>query len=171
MQQGHSSNKGIIRFRPNRKIRIEDGSNTGSTPACRRGRSSIASASGFTLAELLIATSILSFALTQILILFMNCMASNEASRNLSTAVTHAEYVLEDVRNTDFSNVAASIANGSFNYADAAAVTAAGLQALKSETITAQSSGTNPLNVTVTVSWQDHGGRSRTRSLQTIIGG
>ncbi len=127
--------------------------------------------SGFTLAELLIATLILSFALTQMLILFMNCVASNEASRNLSTAVTHAEFVLEDVRNTAFSGVAAAIGNGTFNYANAATVTAAGLQALKNETITTQSSGTNPLDVTVTVSWQDHGGRTRTRSLQTLIGG
>lgn len=128
-------------------------------------------APGFTLAELLIATLILSFALAQILILFMNCMASNEAARNLSTAVTHAEYVLEDIRNTSFSSVSTGIANGTFNYADASAVTAAGLQALKSETITAQSSGSNPLNVTVTVSWQDHGGRTRTKSLQTLVGG
>lgn len=137
---------------------------------CSR-KSKIDLAPGFTLAELLIATLILSFALTQILILFMNCMASNEASRNLSAAVTHAEYVLEDVRDTTFSSIAASITNGTFNYADAAAVTAEGLKALKNETITASSSGTNPLNVTVTVSWQDHGGRVRTKSLQTIIGG
>lgn len=126
---------------------------------------------GFTLAELLIATLILAFALAQILILFMNCMASNEASRNLSAAVTHAEYILEDVRNTTFSSIATSITNGTFNYADSAAVTAAGLQALKNETITTISSGTNPLNVTVTVSWLDHGGRIRTKSLQTLIGG
>lgn len=148
----------------NRKSRSEDGQNTGATGY-------VASASGFTLAELLIATLILSFALTQILILFMNCMNSNEASRNLSTAVTHAEYVLEDIRNTNFSSIATNISNGTFNYANAAAVTAAGLQALKSETITAQYSGSNPLNVTVTVSWQDHGGRTRTKSLQTLVGG
>ncbi len=131
----------------------------------------LAVASGFTLAELLIATLILSFALTQILILFMNCTASNEASRNLSAAVTHAEFVLEDVRNTTFSSIATGITNGVFNYTDAAAVTAVGLRALKNETVTTSSSGTNPLNVTVTVSWQDHGGRTRTKSLQTLIGG
>lgn len=129
------------------------------------------SARGFTLAELLISTLILAFALTQVLVLFMNCVASNENSRNLSSAISHAEFVLEDIRNTTFSSVATGITNGTWNYADAAAVTTAGLSALKGESIATQSSGTNPLDVTVTVGWQNHGGGAKTKSLRTLIGG
>jgi prepilin-type N-terminal cleavage/methylation domain-containing protein len=126
---------------------------------------------GFTLAELLLSVMILAVAMTQVMIIFMNCASSNENSRNLSVAMGHAEFVLEDIRSTPFSDIAINIANGQWTYASASAVTAAGLSALKNETITTASSGTNPLNVTVTVNWEDHGGRTRSKILQTLVGG
>ncbi len=126
---------------------------------------------GFTLAELLLAVMILGVTLTQVLVIFMNCASSNESSRNLSVAMSHASFVFEDIRNTTFVNVGINIANGTWTYANAAAVTGAGLTAMKNETITTVSSGTNPLTLTVTVNWEDHGGRVRSKALQTLVGG
>jgi prepilin-type N-terminal cleavage/methylation domain-containing protein len=126
---------------------------------------------GFTLAELLLAVMILGVTLTQVLVIFMNCASSNENSRNLSVAMSHASFVFEEIRNATFSNVATDIANGNWTYGSTSAVTAAGLTPLKNETITTTSSGTNPLTLTVTVGWEDHGGRVRSEILQTVVGG
>jgi type II secretory pathway pseudopilin PulG len=124
----------------------------------------------FTLVELLLVAAILSYALSAILATFTNTLAFNEMSRNLTTATTHAEHILENVRNTTFSNVSTNISSGTWNW-NATTITSNGLTALNSESISTSSSGTNPLTVTVTVSWNDLQGRSRSKALQTIISG
>ena len=125
---------------------------------------------GFTLPELLLSAAILSYSLSVILLTFTSTIALNEASRNLTTAVSHGEYVLENIRNTSFGTIAANISSGTWNW-DTAAITTKGLTALKSEAIAVASNGSSLLNVTVTVSWNDLNGRARSRTLQTSISG
>lgn len=125
---------------------------------------------GFTLPELLLTAAILSYSISVILVTYINCIALNETSRNLTTAVSHAQYVLETVRNTSFSSIATTITANTWDY-NTAGVTALGLTALKSEAIDTSSSGTNPLDVTVTVTWNDLNGRSRSQALKTSISG
>ena len=126
--------------------------------------------SGFTMPEMLLTAAILGYALSVVLAGYVNNVALDEASRNLSSAVSHAEFVLEDIRNTSFSSVAGNITSGNWNW-NTSTVTTQGLTALNSESIAATSSGTNPLDITVTVTWNDLHGRSRSRVLKTTISG
>ncbi len=126
--------------------------------------------SGFSLPETLLVAAILSYAISVILTTFISSVGLNEASRNLTTATSHAQYVMESVKNTAFANMATSITSGTWNW-NTAAVTSNGLAALNSESIATTYSGTNPLTVTVTVSWQDTHARSRTKALQTLMSG
>ena len=114
--------------------------------------------------------AILGYALSVVLAGYANNVALDEASRNLSSAVSHAEFVLEDIRNTSFGSVAGNITSGNWNW-NTSTVTTKGLTALNSESIAAASSGTNPLDITVTVTWNDVHGRSRSRVIKTTISG
>jgi len=128
------------------------------------------SSRGFTLPELLLVAAILGYALSMILLTFINGAALNEDSRNLITATSHAEYVLENIKNTTFSNIATNITAGTWDW-NTSAVTSNGLTALNTESITTISSGANPLDITVTVAWKNTGGRSRTKVLRTLASG
>lgn len=123
---------------------------------------------GLTLTELLLAAAILVFVLSGILALFMNCIILNESNRNLTHATSHAQYVMEGIKHTSFADIAGDIASGLWNW-NAAAVAANGLTALDSENIVTTASGANPLQVTVTVTWNDRGVRQRNLQLQTLI--
>ena len=69
----------------------------------------------FTLVEVLVSAAILGYALSAALISFNYHMALTQASRNVTTAVIHAEYVMEDIRNTTFSSIATNINSGNWN--------------------------------------------------------
>ena len=122
----------------------------------------------FTLTELLLAFAILAFALTGILALFTSGMFLNEANQNLSLAASHAQYVLEDIRNTSFSSIKTDINSGNWNW-NAATISGKGMTSMASESIATAVSGTEPLDVTVTVSWQDRNSRSRAEYFETLI--
>ncbi len=123
---------------------------------------------GLTLTELLLATAILSVALTGILALFTSCIFLNGTTRNSSIAMGHAQYILEGLKHTSFSSVAIDIANGAWNWV-AANITAAHMTPLPNEVITTTSSGTNPLEIAVLVNWNDRGQRARSLTLHTMI--
>ncbi len=125
---------------------------------------------GFTLPEMLLTALILSYSLSMVLAAFTNSVALNQSSRSLATAVTHAQYVLEEIRNTSFNNIAPAIANGSWTW-NTATVTARGLTALNNEAITTTSSGANPLDVSVTVSWNEIKGANHSRTFKTTFSG
>lgn len=123
---------------------------------------------GFTLPELLLAAAILAFALSGILLLFINCIFLNESNRNLTTAITHAQFVLEEIKNTTFNNIATNINAGTWDL-NSAGITAKGLIPLSNESIDASVSGTTLLDVTIPVSWRDFGTRDRNFTLRTLI--
>ncbi|MBI4308864.1 MAG: hypothetical protein HY591_00880 [Candidatus Omnitrophica bacterium] len=124
----------------------------------------------FTLPELLLTAAILSYSLSVVLVTFVNSIALNEASRNLTTAVSHANYVLENIRNTTFASIATNVSSGTWDW-NASTITSQGLTALNNESTAVTSSGTNPLDVTVAVSWNDLNGRNRSRVVKTSISG
>jgi len=129
------------------------------------------SSKGFALPELLISVVItLCFAILGLTLFYVNGQLINEANRNLSVAVSHAQFAMEDIKNSNFATLKTDIANGNWNW-NSTVINAAGLTALKNETIHTSSTGTNPLDITVTVSWQDRTLQNRTFVLETLIGG
>jgi prepilin-type N-terminal cleavage/methylation domain-containing protein len=121
---------------------------------------------GFTLPELLIATAILACVLCGMLLFFVNCTLLNELSRDCSIATTHAEYILEDIRNEGFD---AAQGNGdNWTWDTDTIVTALGA-ALKNEEITTNISSTEPLTITVNVTWQDRRARGHSLVMNTML--
>ena len=124
----------------------------------------------FTLSELMIAVGILAFVFGALLLVFISCIILNESSRNFTVATSHAEYVLEQIKDradTGFSALAGQINAGSWNWSGAPV--SSNLVFLANETIGTSVSGTNPLTVGVTVRWNDRGGRNRNTTVQTLI--
>lgn len=124
---------------------------------------------GFTLSELLLACAILAFVLTGLLVLFINCIFLNEANRNLSVATGHAQYAMEEIKDTDFDSIKTKGDNGDWDWCDSATITSKGLTPLNNECINTGVTGTEPLDIVVTVSWQDLKGRNRNIALETLI--
>lgn len=122
---------------------------------------------GFTLPELLIAAAILAFALLAILASFVSCFLLNEANRNLTVAITHAQYVMEEIKNTGFDSIR-NDGNSQWDW-DSATIATKGLIPIRNEGIDTQVTGTDLLDVGITVSWQDRGGRNRSTHLETLI--
>lgn len=126
------------------------------------------SAKALTLAEMLLALAILAFTLAGLLMLFTRCILLNNANRNLAQAVSHAQYVLEGVRHSSFSGLSAEINNGDWDW-DSDQISSNGLSVLDGEVIDTQATGSDPLQVTVSVAWLDRQQRPRSASLTTLI--
>jgi prepilin-type N-terminal cleavage/methylation domain-containing protein len=124
---------------------------------------------GMTLPELLLAASILAFAIAGILLLFVNCSLLNESNRNLTIAASHAQFVMEDIKNSNFATLQADIGAGNWNWT-ADIISSQNLTPLDNESITTQASGAGALDITVTVLWQDRNQRNRQFVLETIMG-
>lgn len=124
------------------------------------------SKNAFTLAELLLASAILAFALSGLLALFANCIVLNETGRNSFIALHHAELVMEEIKNTDFSNISNKIQNGDWDW-DVSNIESNGLTPLTNEQIDASVSGSDVVDITVNVAWLDRGARSRNLNLTT----
>lgn len=117
---------------------------------------------GLTLSELLLALMILAFTLTGLLALFINCIFLNESNRNLTIAISHAQFALEDLKNTTF----ASIASATW---DSATISAKGLVPLNNEFISINVSGTTSLDIQVIANWKDRGVIDRNIVFQTLM--
>ena len=117
---------------------------------------------GFTLSEVLISAAILAFVFSALILLFINAGFLNEANRNKTVAVTHAQYALEEIKNTPFGN----IVNATWN---SATIVSKGLVPLNNESINIVVTGTGPKDVLVTVNWRDRRLRNRSVSFETLI--
>jgi prepilin-type N-terminal cleavage/methylation domain-containing protein len=117
---------------------------------------------GFTLAELLLAVAILAFVLSGLLLVFINCVFLNESSRNLTIAISHAEFALEETKAQDFYSIASSTWNTS-------TIVSKGLNPLNSELLVITAPAGNPKDITVTVTWKDRAVRDRRLDLETLL--
>ena len=126
---------------------------------------------GLTLTELLISVAILTITLSGILLLFTHCVLLSETNHNLATAAAHAQYIMEGIKNTDFSQIEPNINNGVWDL-NAAAIASSpyNLTPLTNETIDTEVvlSG-DPLGIRVNIDWTDRGTRARNKVLETII--
>jgi len=125
---------------------------------------------GFTLVELLLVVGFLVFAVSASLILFANCILLNEYNRSLTIATSHAQYVLEEIKNQNFSTIESGINSGNWDW-DAGKITTKGLSALDAETIDTNETGTTSdlLDIVITVDWQGRGGRANSMTLETLM--
>lgn len=128
----------------------------------------------FTLSELLLAAAILVFVLAGLLALFLNCLILNEANRNLTVATSHAQYIMEEIKDasdTDFTQLESKINNGDWDLNDIQIQAAPyNLTALSNESIDANVTvNGNPLGISVIVQWNDRGQRLRSTELVTSI--
>jgi hypothetical protein len=123
---------------------------------------------GVTLTELIVATGILVFAVSGILLLFVNCAFLNESSRNLTSAVSHAQFVMEDIKNTTFSQIVSDAGDGRWDWG-IDDIESAELMPLNNESIETTLAGLDPLDISVTVHWQDRNQRDRAFILKTLI--
>jgi type II secretory pathway pseudopilin PulG len=124
----------------------------------------------FSLVELLLTALILAYSLSVILSTYNNSLTLNNASRNVTIATSHAQYIMESIRNTSFTSIATNIASGTWNW-NAMTIATQGLAALNNESIVVTSTGTNPLTISVTINWRDLHGRVRAKVLKTVISG
>jgi type II secretory pathway pseudopilin PulG len=120
------------------------------------------SVKAFTLVELLLAAAILALVISGLLLVFLNCIFLNEANRNSTTAISHAQFAMEEIKNTNFGSIASATWGNS-------TIVSKGLNPLNNESISIGVSGSTVLNVNVTVNWKDRGTRDRNMSLVTLI--
>lgn len=121
---------------------------------------------GFTLVEVLISLVICVVTLTAILFSNGRVGTANEVAFQRMTAVQDAHQVVERMRETA---VLALFPNNVMTaFPEGAAV--AGFQNLLNETVTVNYGGAaDPLDVTVTVSWQDPAGRQMQYRMYTLM--
>ena len=146
---------------------------------------------GLTLVELLIGITILTFAFLGGLALFAKCIILNESNRNLMIAVSHAQFVMEEVLEevkdqTTLLSLRTKIDDGVTWCWEEDSDFPVTLQRLANETVeiccynSTSPAGwccpsgcscpdEDPLRIRVTSSWDDRGGRSREIDLETFI--
>lgn len=127
---------------------------------------------GYTLVEMLIAAAIMAIVLSGLLVASIQNMSLDQTSRNFTTVTSHAEAVLEEVRNDVFDNVAADITGGKWNWNADNDFTQRNMERLNGESITTTYATVNAvlLNVTVTASWNDARQRAQSAAFRTYVG-
>jgi len=114
----------------------------------------------FTMPELMIAIFILVIGIGSLIAAFVNCLWLNEQAANLTAVTSHAEHVLEEIRDTEFSQIASTDWD--------AWIENEGIATLSQESIAVSVSGTDPLTITVTVNWLERS-RNKTESFTTEV--
>ncbi len=116
---------------------------------------------GFTLVELLMAVLILGFTLVGLIQVFIRCSALAELAQNKTVVVSLLQDKMEEIRNYDYSSVAADYASGGAVGNTFSLSPANGMGVIYIEEFTAGEA--NLLVVKISASWEDKYGR--------IIGG
>ena len=123
-----------------------------------------------TLIELTISAAILILASTVLALLFTNSIILNEFNRNRTRALSHAQYVMEEIKDADFSTLASDITAGNWDW-DTAQITSQGLASMNSETVDASCNqiSSDFLDITVTAQWLSRAGRPQNIAIETLI--
>lgn len=120
---------------------------------------------GFTLAEVLISALIVGFALGSSLLVFSKCSHAVDAGNNTSLALDHASAVIEEIR--VYNDPAAVVAEDWTTWAQNNVY-----DSLEAEAIAVtypSGTGATPLEILVTVGWEDAIGRQRNVQLVTLL--
>ena len=122
--------------------------------------------------EVLIAAAFLIIVFSGIATLFASCMFSNEANRNSTVAITHAQYVMEEIRSTTFTSIENEI-DVNFRWdldTDDLKAVPYNLTTLNNEEVDVSVTTVgNILEVTVDMSWKNRRGEDRDEQLVTRI--
>lgn len=123
------------------------------------------SGKGFTLIELVLALLIVAFAVTALLSLFISSIFLNMANSNLSVAMSHAQYALENKKKVNFLSL--PVGTETWN---SDTIRSKGLVPLNSETvvIVVTNSGSYEKDISLTVNWKDRGIINRSIAFQTL---
>lgn len=136
----------------------------------------------FTLAELMLIAVFLTVVFIALIASFLTCFVLNETNRNLTVATTHAQYIMEEIKNnaytvTGFNNLRTA-GSSQWNWNAETDFTNRGLSYLSSEntavTFTdaltggAATESSELLDITVRVNWSDRA-RNKNMSLETLI--
>ena len=135
-----------------------------------------------TLVELMIAAALMTLIGAMVYLSFGNCIILNQFNRNRTIAITHAEYILEEIKNENFIGLEARIAaDGEWDLATNA-ITAlfdpnddSVYIPLENEMIDTNgvdvSAGLDGslLDVAITVSWTNRAGATRDIVLETLM--
>ncbi len=103
---------------------------------------------GFTLVELLVASSILTVVIIGLLISYLRCLELAELSRNVSIATDISRSRMEEIKNTEFAQIEATYSGVTF--------TSASLTGMGVSYVTAVNA--DLLQVTVSFCWQQKNG-------------
>ncbi|MGB4521341.1 MAG: hypothetical protein WBI28_05360 [Candidatus Omnitrophota bacterium] len=125
---------------------------------------------GVTLVEVLIAVAIIVFAVAGIMDFYLAVLTLSGINNEEAVANTHSINMMEAIRCTPFNNIIINFPNGvndgtgSNNYS-----TIVGGYPLANEHIVVSyvNPGSDPLEINVSVNWQDKRGTARTRNLVT----
>ncbi len=123
---------------------------------------------GFTLAEVLIAVGILAVVVVGLLQLFVYCSTLAEAAGNTTLAVNEAQNKMEEIRNHDFSAIAADYASGG---TPGNTFTLTSLNGSGTITVSQVGGSSELLQVQTDVVWQNKNGRNFSTALTGLVAG
>jgi type II secretory pathway pseudopilin PulG len=126
--------------------------------------------SGLTFVEIIVTVAILSFALTTLLKFFVDSMNLNALSRDVTLAVSHAQYVLEDIRSSS-GVIKDQIDSGVWDLDTDGEFNGRSLLRIKNETIDVSHDGATPLTITTVITWQMDNGRQEQLTFVTVDAG
>jgi prepilin-type N-terminal cleavage/methylation domain-containing protein len=126
---------------------------------------------GFTMLELLLGLAIMGFALTGMLALYTNCMILNQSNRNSIVAISHAQYVMEELKaETSLANLETKINSGIYTkFTDLSGENTSVCCCDASNNCYSSCPTQDPQKVCVTDSWNERGTRPMSVSLQTLF--
>jgi len=134
---------------------------------------------GFTLIEVMITVAIMALSLFGLLAANISMQYSSIDAHERSVAVQHANQVIEQMRNSALTSLAAAATAFPSGTVASSNYTSSANEVLTNEAVTvaytdgpdAGTSATddNPLDVTVTVNWQQRGVRNATEVIRTYI--
>ena len=121
---------------------------------------------GFTLLELLVSLTVLSFGMLGTAALTTGIMRGNFFSKNITSATAVAQTTIEGAQRVGYASVNSYVADSS---KVPTSVSLGGVSFSQSALVTNNSPASNMKTVSVTVSWNEANNAARSVTLQTIL--